>query len=62
LSRRGASIIHGPTMTTFYLAADENLRQATLALIEDRPDYLVATTGIGVRAWLDTATWGSANS
>lgn len=59
LARRGASVVHGPTINTLYLASDDNLRQATLALIDDPPDYLVATTGIGVRAWLDTAsTWG----
>ncbi len=59
LSRRGASIVHGASITTSYLASDENLRRATLAIIEAPPDYLVATTGIGVRAWLDTATtWG----
>ena len=61
LSRRGASIVHGPTITTLYLASDENLRRATMALIERPPDYLVATTGIGMRAWLDTTTtWGVA--
>jgi uroporphyrinogen-III synthase len=59
LSRRGASIVHGPTMTTLYLASDDCLREATTALIDDPPDYVVATTGIGMRAWLDTATtWG----
>lgn len=59
LARRGATVVHGPTITTLYLASDEKLRQATLALIDDPPDYLVATTGIGVRAWLDAAaTWG----
>ena len=59
LSRRGATIVHGPTINTLYLASDDNLRQATLALIETPPDYLVATTGIGVRAWMETAaTWG----
>jgi uroporphyrinogen-III synthase len=63
LSRRGASVLHGPTITTLYLASDENLRAATVALIEDPPDYLVATTGIGIRAWLDTAsTWGVGES
>jgi uroporphyrinogen-III synthase len=56
LTRRGASIVHGPTMTTLYLGSDEVLRGATVALIEEPPDYLVATTGIGMRAWLDTAT------
>ncbi|MGH9130049.1 MAG: uroporphyrinogen-III synthase [Acidimicrobiales bacterium] len=59
LSRRGASIIHGPTITTLYLASEENLRRATMAVMAEPPDYLVATTGIGIRAWLDTAAaWG----
>ncbi len=59
LCRRGASVMHGPTMTTLYLASDDDLRQATLALLEQPPDYLVATTGIGIRAWLETASaWG----
>ncbi|MDQ1357178.1 MAG: uroporphyrinogen-III synthase [Acidimicrobiaceae bacterium] len=62
LSRRGATIVHGPTITTLYLASDDNLRLATRALIDQPPDYLVATTGIGMRAWLDTATtWGVVN-
>ena len=62
LSRRGASVVHGPTITTLYLASDDNLRQATMALIEQPPDYLVGTTGIGMRAWLETAaTWGLAD-
>ncbi|HWG73955.1 MAG TPA: uroporphyrinogen-III synthase [Acidimicrobiales bacterium] len=62
LSRRGASVVHGPTITTLYLASDDNLRRATMALIEQPPDYLVATTGIGMRAWLETAaTWGVAD-
>jgi uroporphyrinogen-III synthase len=44
-----------------YLASDDNLRRATHAVIDEPPDYLVATTGIGIRAWLDTATtWGIA--
>lgn len=59
LRRRGASVLHGPTISTLYLADDDNLRVATLALIEDPPDYVVATTGIGMRAWLEAAqTWG----
>jgi uroporphyrinogen-III synthase len=63
LVRRGASVMHGPTITTLYLASDESLRAATVALIEDPPDFLVATTGIGIRAWLDTAsTWGVSES
>ena len=59
LTRRGATILHGPTMTTQYLASDEDLRAATRAVLATPPDYLVATTGIGMRAWLETAAvWG----
>ena len=59
LERRGAAIVHGPTISTLYLAEDEALRRATQALVEAPPAYLVATTGIGIRAWLEAAqTWG----
>lgn len=59
LERRGASILHGPTMTTMYLASDDELRRATQAVLDEPPDYVVATTGIGMRAWLEAAaTWG----
>jgi uroporphyrinogen-III synthase len=59
LERRGASVVHGPTIRTMYLASDEDLRSATEAVIDRPPDYLVATTGIGVRAWFETAaSWG----
>jgi len=58
LERRGASIVHGPTMTTLYLASDADLRRATEDLVARPPHYLVATTGIGMRAWLEAAaTW-----
>lgn len=56
LARRGASVLHGPTISTLYLGSDEDLRRATLDLIERPPDYLIATTGIGMRAWLEAAS------
>lgn len=63
LQRRGAVVMHGPTIKTEYLASDSELRAATHAVIATRPDYLVATTGIGVRAWLEAAqAWGLAES
>jgi len=63
LRRRGASIVHGPTIDTQYLADDGALREATLAVIAHPPDLLVATTGIGMRAWMETAaTWGLADN
>lgn len=59
LARRGATVLPAPTITTDYLADDEDLRIATTGLISDPPDYLVATTGIGIRAWMESAAaWG----
>ena len=59
LRRRGASVVHGPSISTLYLASDANLKEATLDVIARPPDYLVATTGIGMRAWLEAAAaWG----
>lgn len=59
LRRRGARVVHAPTMATQYLASDDALRAATAAVAERPPEYLVATTGIGMRAWLEAAqAWG----
>jgi uroporphyrinogen-III synthase len=62
LARRGATVVHGPTISTEYLAGDEALRCATAQVIVQRPSFLVATTGIGVRAWFEAAqVWGMAD-
>ena len=59
LRRRGARVVHGPSIATQYLASDEALRTATASVAAEPPDYLVVTTGIGMRAWLETAqAWG----
>jgi uroporphyrinogen-III synthase len=59
LRRRGARVQHGPSIATQYLACDDALREATASVAARPPDYLVATTGIGMRAWLETAqAWG----
>jgi uroporphyrinogen-III synthase len=56
---RGAEVVHGPTMVTVDLTADAALRAATTSLLEAPPDYLVATTGLGMRMWLEAAaSWG----
>ena len=58
-ARRGAEVVHGPTLRTVDLSSDERLRAATEALVEQPPDYMVATTGMGFRMWLEAATgWG----
>ena len=59
LSRRGARVIHAPTIRTDYLTAEATLRDATMQVLRRPPDVFVATTGIGVRAWFEAAqTWG----
>lgn len=57
--RRGAEVIHGPTMATIDLSREERLREVTLELVERPPDYLVVTTGMGLRRWMEAAQgWG----
>jgi uroporphyrinogen-III synthase len=59
LRRRGLEVLHAPTMRTIDLAADESLRASTASLVERPPQWLVATTGRGMRAWLTAAEgWG----
>lgn len=59
LRRRGARVLHGPTIRTMPLGPDEGLRPATEAIIAMPPDVLVANTGIGVRSWFAAAeSWG----
>jgi uroporphyrinogen-III synthase len=59
LRRRGASVFHGPVIETLPLEPDEALRDATRAILDDPPAYVVANTGIGVRGWFTAAeTWG----
>ncbi|HSH58755.1 MAG TPA: uroporphyrinogen-III synthase, partial [Acidimicrobiales bacterium] len=61
--KRGADVLHGPTIRTIDLSGDEALRQATLELAERPPDYLVVTTGMGMRMWLEAAAgWGQADA
>ncbi len=56
---RRIEVVHGPTMRTIDLTADEALRTVTAALAEDPPDYLIVTTGMGMRRWLEAAArWG----
>ena len=59
LRRRGATILHGPSIRTHPLSSEAGLRAATDRLIAGPPDYLIANTGIGIRAWFDAVeSWG----
>jgi len=53
--RRGATVVHAPTIRTLPLGSDAPLRAATDALVARPPDVLLANTGIGMRAWFAAA-------
>lgn len=55
LSGRGAECIHGPTVTTHPLRPEADIRAATSLLLDNPPDFVLLTTGIGVRGWLEAA-------
>lgn len=56
---RGIDVVHAPTMRTVHLSESESLRAATVALAEQPPDYLVVSTGMGMKRWLEAADrWG----
>lgn len=55
LERRGATVIHGPSIRTLPLGDDDGLRATTEAIIAEPPDVLIANTGLGVRSWFGAA-------
>jgi uroporphyrinogen-III synthase len=55
LRRRGAKVLHGPTISTVVVADDQALRAVTEAVIHACPAWLLATTGIGMRTWFEAA-------
>lgn len=59
LRRRGADVVHAPVVHTLPFDDDRPLRAATDAVLADPPDVVIATTGIGMRAWFGAAeAWG----
>ena len=59
LERRGARVTYAPAIRIVPLADDSELRGATEACLAAPLDFVVATTGIGFRGWIDAAdTWG----
>ena len=55
LRRRGAKVVHGPSIRTIPLADDERLAAATASLLEAPPDVVVLLTGLGTRGWFAAA-------
>ncbi|KEI43605.1 uroporphyrinogen-III synthase [Saccharopolyspora rectivirgula] len=59
LANRGARVVHGPALRILPLADDAELHRVSLRFLEEPPDVVVATTGIGFRGWIDAADgWG----
>ncbi|PRW64013.1 uroporphyrinogen-III synthase [Actinopolyspora mortivallis] len=57
LLRRGAEIRHAPATSILPLTEAGELFERTRSLLEDPPDTVVVTTGIGFRGWLEAAEW-----
>ena len=59
LRARGARTLWGPTLRVFTIADDEELRAATEDVVRRPPDFVLASTGFGMRTWLSAAeAWG----
>ena len=53
--RRGAEVLHAPSIRISASADDSKLTRDTLAIIEAQPDILLATTSYGIRRWFEAA-------
>ncbi|GAA4623099.1 uroporphyrinogen-III synthase [Actinoallomurus vinaceus] len=59
LERKGARVVYAPAIRLVPLADDAELLDATRDILADPVDDVIVTTGIGFRAWLETADgWG----
>jgi uroporphyrinogen-III synthase len=63
LEKRGATVVHAPTIRLVPLPDDTELLAATRACLEMPPDVVVVTTGMGFRGWVEAARgWGLADA
>ncbi len=57
--KRGAEVLLGPALRVFSSEDDEVLKAATADVVDRPPDFLLASTGFGMRTWLAAAeSWG----
>ncbi len=57
--RLGAQVVLGPAISTSMTADSPEVRDMTFATLGETPDFLIADTGIGLRAWFEAARgWG----
>jgi uroporphyrinogen-III synthase len=63
LTGKGARVVLAPALRIVPLADDADLRAATRECLDNPPDVVLASTGIGMRGWLEAAEgWGLAES
>lgn len=55
LERRGAQVLHAPTLRIANAQSDDTVIADTRAIIEAKPDILLATTAYGIRRWFEVA-------
>jgi uroporphyrinogen-III synthase len=53
--RRGAEVLHAPTLRIVPFGEDSRVVAATEELIAHPPDVVIATTAIGFRGWIEAA-------
>ncbi len=53
--RRGAKVLHAPTLQIVPAADDQPLLEATRRVIANPPDDVVVTTAVGFRGWIEAA-------
>ena len=59
LQKRGARVLVGPALRVFSYEQDEVLKASTADVVDRPPDFLLASTGFGMRTWLAAAeSWG----
>ena len=59
LERRGATVLAAPAIRIVALPDDHELMLATKTCLDEPPDVVVVTTGIGFRGWMEAAdAWG----
>jgi uroporphyrinogen-III synthase len=62
LRRHGAIVASAPAITMLPMSDDDQLRRSTELLVDNPPDIVIITTGIGLRGWLSAADeWGLAD-
>ncbi len=63
LIKRGAEVLHGPTLRVFSLDEDQALKATTAEVIARPPDFLLASTGFGMRTWVAAAaSWNGGDA